>query len=59
MGLWQTALQKPGVSCHTQNPMPATTNTSATVPTTMGHFFGFMATTYARSTWHRPDLNGG
>ena len=32
MGLWQMALQKLGVSCHTQKPAPATTITAATTP---------------------------
>ena len=38
MGSWQMALQKLGCSCHVQKPTPAATITTATTPTTMGHF---------------------
>ena len=41
IGVWQIALQKLGCSCQTQKPAPAAIRTTATTPTTIGHFFPF------------------
>lgn len=39
MGVWQNALQKLGLLCQVQKPMPATTMTTTTTPTMVSFLF--------------------